>query len=301
MNQQIVRVIAPTDFSPAADRAAQRAASVASTLGSILHLAHVLPPREVLAQLNLGSAANEAEVLRSRAERALQERAQHLTDRYGITALCELYYGRAHQAILDASASLGADLIVLGAQGEREGASPSQTVGDTALKLAEQSGVATLLVRREAQVPYCHVVACAKAVPADRAVFEWANRVSPADLIHILSAYEVPYEWRLREWGVSSATMERYATRERESRTRRLSDLMSEFGLPAARARLHVERGEPLPIILRSADHWQADLLVVGRRAQASPLSAERFGSVARHIAFLAPMDVMIVPPLRVS
>jgi nucleotide-binding universal stress UspA family protein len=169
-------------------------------------------------------------------------------------------------------------------------------VGDTALKLAERSSVATLLVRREAEQPYGHVVGCAKAVPADRSVIDWAHRLSPAHLIHIVSAYTVPYEARLREWGASQELLDHYAEREHEERTRRLSALLIEFGLPAARARLHVEHGDALAIILRHAAQWQADLLIVGRRAQANPLSGE-FGSIARQIAYLTPTDVIIVPP----
>lgn len=297
MDQHIARIVAPTDFSPAADRAMWRAASLASTLHSALHLIHVLPPREVLSQLFPGPATSEAEALRVRAEQVLHERAQSIAQRYGVTPERQLLHGEAHQAILDASGSLEANLIVFGAQGEREGVLPSQTVGDTALKVAERAQIATLLVRREAQDHYSHVVACAKAVPADRAVVEWANRVSPADLIHIVSAYTVPYERRLIEWGASQTTLETYARREQVARTQKLSDFLREFGLPAARARLHVQRGEPVPTILGPAGQWPADLLLVGRRAEADALAAGPVGSVARHIAFLAPMDVMIVPP----
>jgi nucleotide-binding universal stress UspA family protein len=92
-----------------------------------------------------------------------------------------------------------------------------------------------------------------------------------------------------------------YVTREREERSRLLSGALSELGIPAARARLHVERGAPLQVILRRAAQWEADLLIVGRRAQAAPLGGGAFGSVARHVAFLAPMDVMIIPPEVVS
>lgn len=275
----------------------RRAAYVAYVLGSALHLIHVLPPQEVLEQLFPETAGQEPKALRVRAERVLHEHAQRIAERFGLTPECKLIHGEANRAILDASDSLEANLIVLGAQGEHEGVLRSETVGDTALKVAEGSRAATLLVRREAGDHYSHVVACAKAVPADRPVLEWANRVSPEDLIHLMSAYTVPYERRLIEWGASQRTLDTYAGREQDARTQRLSDLLREFGLPAARARLHVERGEPVPTILSHAGQWQADLLVVGRRAQASPLSAGPFGSVARHIAFLAPMDVMIVPP----
>jgi nucleotide-binding universal stress UspA family protein len=297
MDQHIARIVTPTDFSPAADRAMWRAASLASTLHSALYLLHVLPPREVLNELFPGPATSEGEALHARAERVLQERAQTIAQRFDVTPERKLLHGEAHAAILDVSDSVGANLLVFGAQGEREGMSPPQTVGDTALKVAERSRVATLLVRREAQDPYRHVVACVKVVPADRAVIEWANRVSPADLIHLVSAYTVPYERRLIEWGASRSTLESYARREQDLRTRRLSDLEREFGLPAARARLHVQRGEAVPTVLGHAELWRADLLLVGRRAEADSLSAGIVGSVARQIALLAPMDVMIVPP----
>jgi nucleotide-binding universal stress UspA family protein len=205
--------------------------------------------------------------------------------------------GRAHQAILDAVESLGANVVVLGAQGEHEGVRPSEAVGDTALKVAEQSRVPALFVRRKAQEHYRFVVACAKGAPADRLIMGWANSMSPEDLIHIVSAYTVPYEGRLVEWGASKSTVDVYATRERDERTRQLSVLLSELGLPAARARLHLERGEPLQTILHNANNIKADLIIVGRRAQADSLAEGAFGSVARHVVFLAPVDVMIVPP----
>lgn len=294
---QAACIVAPTDFSPAADRATRRAASLASALVKPLYLMHVLPPRDLLESLLPGLAVTGVEALRSQAERALQERAQRIAEHFRLAPQCNVVYGEAHQAILDTSHSLAADLIVLGAQGEREGVSPTETVGDTAVKLAERSLTATLLVRREAQEHYCHVVACAKGVPADRTVVGWANKVSPADLIHIVSVYAIPFERRLIEWGASQKTLDAYATRERDERTQKLSGLLSQFDVPAARARLHMERGEPLPTILRTAAQWQADLLVVGRRAQANPLTAGQFASIARQIAFQASMDVMIVPP----
>lgn len=290
----IARIIAPTDFSAAADRAARRAASLASTLTGVLHLAHVLPPQDVLQQIFPGSLQQEADALRSRAERALQERADLITSRFGIAPVCEVLQGHAHEAILDASESLGATIVVVGAQGEHERGAAAETVGGTAFEIAGRSRVPTLLVRSEVQEPYRHVVGCAKGTVADRGVLEWADRVSPDHLIHILSAYTVPYEERLIQWGASQSTLDVYATREREERTRRLSELLEQFGLPAARARLHIERGEPLEKILNYAAQWKADLIIVGRRAQGR---APLFGSIARRVAVHAPTDVMIASP----
>jgi nucleotide-binding universal stress UspA family protein len=289
-------IIAPTDFSSAADRATRRAASVASTLGSALHLVHVLPPHELLEQLFPADHRSEIEALRVRAEEAIEERARRLAGQFGITPTHKLAHGHAHEAILEAADTLGANLVVLGARGERDGAHPSAAVGETALKVAERSRVATLLVRREVREPYCCVVGCTSGVPGDRAVIMWAEALSPADLIHIVSAYGVPYERRLIEWGASQSTIDVYAARDRDERTRQLSELLDKFGLPAARARLHVERGDPLQTILSAIEREAADLVIIGRRARADALAASPVGSVARQVAFLAPMDVMIVP-----
>jgi nucleotide-binding universal stress UspA family protein len=292
-----LRILAATDFSAAADRASRRAASMASTHSGVLHLAHVLPPQDVLAQVFPEPLENGTSGPHAFAKKGLDTRAEGLANRFGTTPICHTLQGRAHEAVLSAIASVQADLVVLGAQGEREGVLPSNTVGDTAIKVAERSPVPVLLVRREVQEPYARVIGCAKGDRADPIVVEWTSRMSPDDLIHILHVYTVPYERRLREWGASQATLDVYSTREHDQRIEQLSALLERIGLPAARARLHVDRGEPLAIILQKAAEWRADLLVVGRRRGAQPLAPESLGNVARDVAFAAAMDVMIVPP----
>ena len=294
---KIASIVAATDFSPAADRAVRRAASLASSTKGVLHLVHVLPPRELLAQFFPVPSESEATELRKRADQALQERAHRVAAQFAVTPSWALFHGYAHQEILAAARLVAANLIVVGAQGQHEGASPSEMVGETALKVAGRSGVATLLVRREAREPYHCVIACGKGAPIDRAVAGWADSLSPNNLIHIVSAYTVPYEERLLMWGASQSTIDVYAGREHEERSRQLSSTLAGLGIPAARARLHVERGAPLQVILQSAAQMESDLIIAGRRAQADPLGGGAFGSVARHLALAAPMDVLIVTP----
>jgi nucleotide-binding universal stress UspA family protein len=293
-----VRILAATDFSAAADRAMRRAASLASSLSGELHLIHVMPPADLLEKIFVGDLQSEAARIRTRAEKALQERATLLTAGFSIKPACKLVQGRAHEAIAQTGRSLDAKLIVVGARGEHEGESREDSVGGTAFKLVARCPIPTLLVRHETYRPYDHVLACAKGVVTDRAVIEWANRVSPASLIHVLSAYMVPYERRLMEWGASQATIDVYATRERDERTRLLSQLLDEFGLMAARARLHVARGEPLELILSHAAQWECDLVIVGQRAHAPEGLA---GSIARRVASRAATDVLVVSTKTIS
>jgi nucleotide-binding universal stress UspA family protein len=294
-------IVAATDLSTAGDRAVRRAAELTSSLGGALKLIHVLPPREMLAELFPSQTDNEIAALRTRAGVALQDRAHLVAASFAVTPSCTLSHGRAHRAILDAVGEFQAGLVVVGAQGEHGGASSSATVGETAFKLAQRSEVPVLLVRREPSQPYHAVVACAKGERIDNSVIEWADRLSPDSLLHVASAYTVPYEERLREWGASEPSIDLYATKEREERMRRLASALSELRIPAARARLHVERGIPLQLILNTAAQFLSDLVIVGRRPPPDPLGGGAFGSVARGVALLAPVDVLIVPPRMAS
>lgn len=115
--------------------------------------------------------------------------------------------------------------------------------------------------------------------------------------MHVVTAYSVPYEQRLIEWGASQATIDVYATRERDQRTGKLSEFIESLGLPAARARLHVQRGEAVETIMHVVEQLNADLIVVSRRAQIRALDAGPFSSFTGRILRLVSMDVLIVPP----
>jgi nucleotide-binding universal stress UspA family protein len=294
---QVNRIIAATDFSPAADRAMRRAVSLAATLGGVLHLLHVLPPRALLESLFEPERQREVDAIRERAAQALQERALRSAATLGVTPTCELLHGSAHQSILDAVDSLAADLVVMGAQGEHEGTLKAEGAGETAMKVAGLSRVPTLLVRREPFAHYSRVMGCVAGVPSDRPVVEWASTVSPSDLIHFATAYSVPYQNRLTEWGASSAMIDVYAKREHDLRTRETTNLIQHMGLLPARFRLHAERGETVETLLRTAAQWRADLVILGRRARAGTFPSGPLASVARHVTLRVAADVMIVPP----
>lgn len=295
---EILRILAPTDLSPAGDRALARAAQLAVQLGGELRVLHVLPPGEILERLLPAGEATGAAGFRDRMEQALRERAQRLQSETGVRATCELRQGRAHEEIVAALESAGATLAVLGAQGERAQRLPPATLGDTVLEVVERARCATLIVRREAHDRYERALACAKGTAGDRAVLEWTNRLLPEDLIHVIGAFDVPYAHRLAAWGATETTIDRYAAREEESRRRHIGLLLGELGLPDARARLHVERGEAVKSILMHAARVEAEIVVLAKRAYAGLLAEGPFGSVARDVALLAPMDVLLVPPL---
>ena len=275
----------------------RRAAAIVSSLGGVLQVVHILPPRALFGQIFPAPLDEAIAAVRKRAEDALQRRMHLITSAFAVAPSWALFHGQAHREILDAVAKFSADIVVVGAGGEHSRPTSSETIGETTLKLAQRSQVPVLAIRREPAEPYRAIVACAKGDRRDRAVIGWADVLSPNHLLHIVSAYTVPYEERLIEWGASKSTIDVYAAREGDGRMRHVSNTLTEMHIPAARAQLHVERAAPLQLILRNAAKFSADLIVVGRRAQPDPLGGGEFGSVARHVAFLAPMDVLIVPP----
>ncbi|MGH8297021.1 MAG: universal stress protein [Steroidobacteraceae bacterium] len=275
----------------------RRAAAIVSSLGGVLQVVHVLPPRTLFGQIFPDPLEEAIAAVRKRAEDALQRRMHLITSEFAVAPSWALFHGQAHREILDAVTMFSADIVVVGAGGEHSRPSSSETIGETTLKLAQRSQVSVLVVRREPTEPYRAILACAKGDRRDRAVIGWADVLSPDHLLHVVSAYTVPYEERLIEWGASKSTIDVYAAREGDGRMRHVSNTLTEMDIPAARTQLHVERAAPVQLILGNAAKVSADLIVVGRRAQPDPLGGGEFGSVARHVTFLAPMDVLIVPP----
>lgn len=274
-------------------------ARVASLRGT-LQVVHVLPPRALFGQVFPAPLEDAVAAIRKRVDDALQHRMHLIASAFPVVPSWALFHGQAHRAILDAAAMFGADLIVVGAGGEH-GRSSSDALGETTLKLAQRSPVPVLIVRQEPGEPYRAIIACVKGNRYDRAAIGWADSLTPNNLLHIVSAFTVPYEERLAQWGAPKSTVDVYAAREGEERIRYVAHTLGEMRVPAARAQLHVERAAPLQLILSCAAKLSADLIIVGRRAQPDPLGGGEFGSVARHIALLAPMDVLIVPPESVS
>ena len=81
----IACIVSATDFSHGADLAVRRAASLTSSLGGVLHVVHVLPPRQLLAQFLPPPWEREIAALRKRADEALQDRVHLISASFAVT------------------------------------------------------------------------------------------------------------------------------------------------------------------------------------------------------------------------
>ena len=172
----IESLLAATDFSSGAGRAARRAAQLAAASGARLDLLHVASD---------ASAPEEARRLIERAGQDLR------------ASSARVVAGELPGAILEAAR--GHDLLVLGATG----ASPLREalLGGTAERSLLVAEFPVLVVKREPDGPYRRVlVPCEYAPPARRAL-ELALRLAPGarlSLVHVLD--DAADEARTRDW-----------------------------------------------------------------------------------------------------
>lgn len=104
------RILAATDFSPAADRAVRRAALIAKQHGAELHLLHVVPPLSLYAGQEIDTGALDEAALTSSGER-LGPLAKVLAEHYGIRTHAAWRIGRAHARIAEYARENHADLV----------------------------------------------------------------------------------------------------------------------------------------------------------------------------------------------
>lgn len=148
-------IIAATDFSPNADRAVEKALTLAKRRDATLLIVHVIPPvlngSPLMAKAGLQEAESAINDLAGRLSKISQE---ELENRYlaktgyaKAEGLC--LEGKAVPEILRLVAERGASLLVIGATGETRLA--DSLFGSTAGKLLRKAPCSVLVVRAQGQ------------------------------------------------------------------------------------------------------------------------------------------------------
>lgn len=109
-------ILVPTDFSPCADHALERAVEMAKVTQATLHILHAyqLPPGAGMMDVPL--PRDYQEQIRDAAQQCIDERVKRASDR-GVKANGQVTCDVPVRAILDAVAKVQADLIMMGTHG----------------------------------------------------------------------------------------------------------------------------------------------------------------------------------------
>lgn len=291
MAPSLARIVAATDFSEDAGRAARRAAIVASQHGSELELLHVVSRSSLDAVREwVREPMNVADCLVQDARHVLHESAGSL----GAPAVARVAVGDVLDEILS---SCGAGrLLVVGAQG----LSPLRDalLGTTAERLIGRSECPVLVVRAAPAEPYGRVLVSVDLLPGSENALAFAAAFAPGAKLAALHAYDVPYEGALKRAGVPSVDIDQHRAKALSAALERIRVLSEQARLDPALVVPVVERADARRLILERQQSLSADLIVIGKRAR-SAAEALLLGSTARHVLPDAGCDVLVVPLKR--
>lgn len=289
----IRQVLVATDFSGAATNAAERAARVAAEHDAALRILHVVSePALAVFRDEYWVPARTEQRLRSHAQTRLEELRARLSSAHRIAATQELRVGVTRAAIVEAAAD--ADLLVLGARGTNPVI--DSLIGTTATRVLRAVRSPLLIVKQQAAAPYTRVLAAVDFSPHAAPTLAAADRLAPRARIAVLHAFEVPFAGLLH---LADAPEQKVAAWRALTRDRAYADLRQLVATRAggtSRWLELVEQGDPAPVILKTADDMDADLIVLCKHGR-SLVEETLIGSVTRRTLANARCDLLVVPP----
>lgn len=285
-------ILAVTDFSAPARHAADRAARLAHETASALTVMHVLPGgalQELRQWLGPGHALEQQ--LRDDAHRQLQTWASDLLAHKQVLARVHSTSGAVIDEIDREAEAMNAGLLVLGARGA--GFLRRLVLGSTSERLLRRSTRPLLVVRQTPHEAYRRVLVALDFSPWSAHAIALARRVAPQARLLLFTAYQVPFEEKLRFAGVEPATIELYRRQAREQATQRIMALANEHGLARQDWEPCVVEGEASVRILEHEQEHDCDLVVLGKHGR-SATEDLLLGSVSKHVLAEGSTDVLV-------
>ena len=288
----IKRVLVATDFSRAGQSAVDVAAEWARRAHAQLRIIHVTPPKRWLGGL-WGIGASTGDTIEWHAANALKEIAQRADPERTLELSTGVLPGAAARTIVGAARDYHADLIVVGARGERETA--ERLLGGTSGKLLTTAPVPLLLIRRTRKEPVTGVVAALDLAARSQSVLEWADFAAPAAALYAYHVYDMPFAERLEAYGLAASAIDVYSQQVAARHEAELAALVDSLARPRITTCV-IERGDPGVLLGRYVESVRPSLVVVGKHVKASRSSpASSVGSVCRHVANSVAADVLVV------
>ncbi|HSM21973.1 MAG TPA: universal stress protein [Rubrivivax sp.] len=288
----LTSILAATDFSAHARHAADRAARLAHETGARLTLMHAVSG-SALAELRqwLGAGHAGEQQLVEEMRRSLEHAAAELGATRRVAVHTHLSTGAALDCIGQQADTLNADLLVLGARGS--GFLRRLVLGTTAERLLRRTTRPLLVVRQAAHEPYRRVLVALDFSPWSAQALLLARHVAPHARPVLLSAFQVPFEEKLRFAGVDAATVDHYRTQARAMATQRLYAAAHDAGLKPGHWDARIVEGDASQRIVEQEQESDCDLVVVGKHGQTA---AEELllGSVTKHVLAEGSADVLV-------
>lgn len=284
-----MKILAATDFSTRSNRALRQAALLAQSSGATIVMVHVVDDDQPapLMQMEVREA-----------ERILAEQIDAMVELKGLDCRAIVLSGSPFAGILQAAASVSADLIVMGAH--RRHILRDIFIGTTVERVIRTGTVPVLMVNNEAQRRYENVVA-----PVDMSESS-ANALSKAIGLGLMAgvrttllhAFFPMAKGKMFIAGADKASIDEHVEDARQRARDELVAFLVENGLNERDWTLRLEEGAPGESIARTVKALQPDLLIMGTHGRSGILKA-LIGSVTEEALRSLDVDILAVPPAR--
>jgi nucleotide-binding universal stress UspA family protein len=299
-----VRVLLALDGSPSSDTARQLVGSLAWPEGSGIHIIGVadsVARPETAPEITQPAAVARDAGAGAGFEQMLDEALASL-EKPTLAVDRTVLAGRPATLIVDAAASLRAELVVVGSRGR--GRLRSMLLGSVSAEVVDHAPCPVLVVRRPD--PDAVLVAVDGSPSAQTAVtFLTANPIVAGRPIEVLTvAQETDLPALSPLVAISDVARESMQQQRREEREHAeaiaaiAAETLQEGGY---QARWSISSGNPANEIVEAAESFGSGLIVMGSRGHTG-LTRILLGSVARNVLLHTPASVLIVrEPIRVA
>lgn len=290
---EIRSVVAATDLSAPARRAADRAAMLASACSASLTLVHAVNASALdeLRRWLEGSAGAEQSIFEDVRLR-MQRLAQDIGARYHVDVRERTITGRPVEEIARLAEEARADLIVTGTLGAR--LFSHHIVGSTAERVVKKSARPVLMVRQIPHEPYRRALVPVDFSPWSAPALRIAAAVAPDAHFVLVHCVQVPFEGRLRLAGAEAHLIDAYRDAAREDAMRALAELATHAGLRHDRwTALAPADLDPWMQIVRQEQEQDCDVIVIGKHGR-NVVEELLLGSTTNRVIAESACDVLV-------
>jgi nucleotide-binding universal stress UspA family protein len=272
-----------TDLSARSDRALERAVMLAREHDARLTIVHVVDE-------DLPAALADSQ--QNAAEESIRQHVNALTAPDGLDVSTEVIFGRAYIDILEMSEKMEAEMIILGVH--REDAFKDMFRGTTAERIIRGSNVPVLLVKDRPDNPYRRIVVGVDFSVYSRRAVEFAIGFVPSGEIHLVHAYDVPFEGFLYGRDTRKQVSKEHQIQFEKMIEDEMAAFLGSFEPKGLMIECVMKKGSAREVIHRQVNQAKPDLLVVGTHGRTGVAHA-LLGSVAEDLLSQPPCDVLAV------
>lgn len=203
--------------------------------------------------------------------------------------------GDAARSLSDVATEYGADLLIVGARGER--ADLERALGTTAQYAIRQSAIPVLVVARPHERPISHILVTVEDDETARASLQWAALLSQRFKSRV-TALHISTSGVMSHAAAGAAlppNPQRVNARAGSDEADRWIALARAAGVAPDRVTSEETRGVPAVEIVSASERNASDIIVMGRRA-ARNLQRAVLGSVTATVLSNPPCSVLVVP-----